>query len=61
MLEIDNTSLKGLAIDKISDRLKGDPDTEITVKVRRGDNEIVTPLVRKKIRNPSRTLVWYAG
>ncbi|MEZ4999806.1 MAG: hypothetical protein R2727_03765 [Bacteroidales bacterium] len=61
MLEIDNTSLKGLAIDKISDRLKGDPDTEITVKVRRGDNEIVTPLVRKKIRNTSRTLVWYAG
>lgn len=52
LLEIDGRSLKGFAIEKISDNLKGDPNTEVTVKVRRGDSEISRTMTRKRIVIP---------
>ena len=50
--EIDGWSLKGLAVDKVSDRLKGDPDTEVTIKIERDGNEFIKTLVRKRIAIP---------
>jgi carboxyl-terminal processing protease len=37
LLEIDGTSLKGLLVEEISDRLKGDSGTDLILKVRRGE------------------------
>ncbi len=49
--EIDSKSIEGLALHKVSDLLKGLPDTEIRVTIKRyGINELFTvTLIRKKI------------
>jgi carboxyl-terminal processing protease len=52
LLEIDGTSLKGLQVEEISNRLKGDPGTELILKVRRGEEEISAKLTRKRISIP---------
>ncbi len=46
---IDGHSLKGLAVDKVSERLKGDPDTQVTITVERNGKEFDKTLVRKRI------------
>jgi len=51
--EINGRSLKELAVDKVSDRLKGDPDTEVTIKIERDGDEFIKTLVRKRIAIPS--------
>lgn len=52
LLEIDGFPLKGLPVDKVSDRLKGDPNTEVTIRIKRGDEEFNKTLVRKRIAVP---------
>ncbi|MCA1757360.1 MAG: S41 family peptidase [Bacteroidales bacterium] len=52
LLEIDGTSLKGLQVEQISDRLKGDPGTDLIIKVRRGNEDISAKLTRKRISIP---------
>jgi carboxyl-terminal processing protease len=52
LLEIDGTSLKGLPVEEISNRLKGDPGTDLILKIRRGEEEISARLTRKRISIP---------
>jgi len=52
LLEIDGSTLKGLPVGQVSDRLKGDPNTDVTIRIGRGDEEIVKTMTRKKIAVP---------
>src|SRR5659263_164318 len=47
--KVDGTSLKGLPTDKISEKLKGNPGTEINVTVERNGKETDYSLKREKI------------
>ena len=50
--KVNGVSLKGLTTDKVSDRLKGDPGTPITLTVERNGKETDYPLKREKIAVP---------
>lgn len=52
LMEIDGKSLKGYSVQKISDNLKGDPNTDVTIKLKRGEEEIVKTLTRKRVAIP---------
>lgn len=52
LLEIDGTSLKGLPVEQISERLKGEPNTDIVVTIRRGEEEVLKKLTRLRISIP---------
>ena len=52
LLEIDGSSLKGLPVEKISERLKGEPNTDIVVTIRRGEEEVLKKLTRLRISIP---------
>ena len=51
--KVDGISLKGFASDKVSERLKGNPGTEISLTIERNGKEAVYPLKREKIVLPS--------
>jgi carboxyl-terminal processing protease len=51
--KVDGTSLKGLPTDKVSEKLKGNPGTEIKVTIERNGKETEYPLKREKISMPS--------
>jgi carboxyl-terminal processing protease len=50
--KVDGTSLKGLATDKVSEKLKGNPGTDIKVTIERNGKENELPLKREKIVMP---------
>jgi carboxyl-terminal processing protease len=50
--KVDGTSLKGLATDKVSEKLKGNPGTEIKVTIERNGKESDYSLKREKIVIP---------
>lgn len=51
--KVDGISLKGLTTDKVSEKLKGNPGTEIKVTIERNGKEADYPLNREKISMPS--------
>jgi carboxyl-terminal processing protease len=51
--KVDGISLKGLTTDKVSEKLKGNPGTEIKVAIERGGKETEYSLNREKISMPS--------
>jgi carboxyl-terminal processing protease len=51
--KVDGISLKGLTTDKVSEKLKGNPGTEIKVTIERNGKETEYPLDREKISMPS--------
>jgi carboxyl-terminal processing protease len=51
--KVDGTSLKGLPTDKVSEKLKGNPGTEIKVTIDRNGKETDYSLKREKIVMPS--------
>ena len=50
--KVDGISLKGFSTDKVSEKLKGNPGTEITITVERNGKETDYPLKREKIIIP---------
>jgi len=50
--KVDGTSLKGLSTDKVSEKLKGNPGTDINVTIERNGKETEYPLKREKIVMP---------
>ena len=50
--KVDGTSLKGLSIEKVSEKLKGNPGTDITVTIERNGKETDYLLKREKIIIP---------
>jgi carboxyl-terminal processing protease len=50
--KVDGVSLKGIASDKVSDRLKGNPGTDITVTIGRNGKEADFRMKREKIAIP---------
>jgi carboxyl-terminal processing protease len=50
--KVDGTELRGISTDEVSDRLKGNPGSEITVTVERNGTEIDFPMKRQKITIP---------
>lgn len=52
LLKVDGASLKGFSIDKVSEKLKGDPGTTITVSLERNGKEFEFKLKREKIVIP---------
>ena len=50
--KVDGTSLKGLPTEKVSEKLKGNPGTEINVTIERNGKETDYPLKREKIIMP---------
>lgn len=50
--KVDGVSLKGLATDKVSEKLKGNPGTELSVTIDRNGKETEYPLKREKISMP---------
>ena len=50
--KVDGVSLKGLSTDKVSDKLKGKPGTDISLTIERNGNEINFLLKREKISMP---------
>jgi carboxyl-terminal processing protease len=50
--KVDGTSLKGFSTEKVSEKLKGNPGTEITVTIERNGKETDYPLKREKIIVP---------
>jgi carboxyl-terminal processing protease len=50
--KVNGVSLKGLATDKVSDRLKGDPGTPITLTVERNGKETEYSMKRERIAVP---------
>jgi carboxyl-terminal processing protease len=50
--KVDGFSLKGLSTDKVSEKLKGNPGTEITLSIERNGKETLYPLKREKIVIP---------
>lgn len=56
LLSIDGEDLKGLAVDKVSEKLRGEPETTLTVRAKRphtADSIIEVKLVRANIALPS--------
>jgi carboxyl-terminal processing protease len=51
--KVDGTSLKGLATDRVSEKLKGNPGTEISVTIERNRKDTDYLLKREKIIMPS--------
>jgi carboxyl-terminal processing protease len=51
--KVDGTSLKGLATEKVSEKLKGNPGTEINVTIDRNGKETDYSMKREKIVMPS--------
>ncbi len=49
---INGESLKGLSITKISEKLKGDPNTEVTLTIERQGADIEKKLTRKRVAIP---------
>jgi carboxyl-terminal processing protease len=49
MKKVDGISLKGLSTDKVSEKLKGNPGTMITVTIERNGKETDYPIKREKI------------
>lgn len=52
LVEIDGFSLKGLPADKVSEKLKGEPNTEINIIVERQGKQISKNLKRERIAIP---------
>jgi carboxyl-terminal processing protease len=50
--KVDGVSLKGLSTDKVSDKLKGKPGTDISLTIERNGNEMNFLLKREKISMP---------
>jgi carboxyl-terminal processing protease len=50
--KVDGISLKGLVSDKVSDKLKGDPGTPVTLTIDRNGKELVYTMKREKIAVP---------
>ena len=50
--KVDGISLKGFSTDKVSDKLKGNPGTEITLTIERNGKETDYPIKREKIIVP---------
>jgi carboxyl-terminal processing protease len=50
--KVDGVSLKGLSTDKVSDKLKGKPGTDISLTIERNGKEIDYQLKREKISMP---------
>ncbi|MCX6325613.1 MAG: S41 family peptidase [Bacteroidia bacterium] len=50
--KVDGISLKGFSTDKVSEKLKGNPGTEITITIERNGKETDYPLKREKIIIP---------
>jgi carboxyl-terminal processing protease len=50
--KVDGISIKGLATDKVSEKLKGDPGTEISLTVERNGKDIVFSMKRERIAVP---------
>ncbi len=50
--KVDGVSLKGLSTDKVSDRLKGKPGTDIIITIERNGTDIDYQLKREKISMP---------
>ena len=56
LLSIDGEDLKGLPVDKVSDKLRGEPSTQLTVRVKRegvADSLLEVKLTRANIALPS--------
>jgi len=53
IIKVDGVQLKGMASDKVSDKLKGSPGTDITVTVSRNGTELDFRMKREKIVIPS--------
>lgn len=51
--KVDGISLKGFATDKVSEKLKGSPGTEISLTIERNGKESEYPIKREKIIMPS--------
>src|SRR5665811_857222 len=51
--QVDGMSLNGLTTDKVSEKLKGNPGTEINVTIERNGNDTEYHLSREKISMPS--------
>jgi carboxyl-terminal processing protease len=51
--KVDGTSLRGLPTEKVSEKLKGNPGTDINVTIERNGNETEYPLKREKIVMPA--------
>jgi carboxyl-terminal processing protease len=49
---VDGTSLKGLSTEKVSERLKGKPGTELSITIERNGKDIEYQLKREKITMP---------
>lgn len=47
--KVDDRSLKGFSTDKVSDNLKGDPGSLITVTIERNGTEMVLPMKRERV------------
>lgn len=52
MKKVDGVSLKGLSTDKVSEKLKGNPGTPITLTIERNGKETDYPIKREKIVVP---------
>jgi carboxyl-terminal processing protease len=52
LLKVDGVSLKGLSTDKVSDKLKGKPGTDISLTIARNGKEVDYQLKREKIAIP---------
>lgn len=50
--KVDGVSLKGLSTDKVSEKLKGNAGTELTLTIERNGNDTEYPLKREKIAIP---------
>ena len=47
---VDGTSLKDLSVNKVVDTITGPQDTHVTLAIRRGEQVLEFPLVRKKVK-----------
>ena len=55
--KVDGVSLKGLSTDKVSEKLKGNPGTDISVTIERNGKESEFPDEKGKNCNPSGTIL----
>ena len=56
--KVDGVSLKGLSTDKVSEKLKGKPGTDISLTIERNGKEIDYQLKREKISHASCSILW---
>ncbi len=52
ILKVNGQLLRGMQIDKVSEKLKGDPGTEVTITIERNGNELSYPLTRERVVLP---------